>query len=147
MKINFARLSVLLCLAAVAIGCWEDHPDGCSNLYIGRWENTFTSSCNKHDMCYICVSICLFNSILAFKLFRLSLQTPRHNLVCYYVLNLIVLRFCSHFTWLKTQPANNYFFAEVQLGRILIKSFVKVLQNQHRNINLLVAKGDPLQCR
>lgn len=55
MKINFA-LSVLLCLAAAAIGCWVDQPDGCSNLYIGRWENTFTSSCNKHDMCYICVS-------------------------------------------------------------------------------------------
>lgn len=53
MKINFA-LSVLLCLAAAAIGCWVDRPDGCSNLYIGRWENTFTSSCNKHDMCYIC---------------------------------------------------------------------------------------------
>ena len=78
--------------------CKRDKPDGCSSLNIGRWENTFTSSCNKHDMCYICVSICLFNCILAFKLFSLSLQTPRYNLACYYVLSFNSTRFCSHFS-------------------------------------------------
>ena len=93
MKIIF-ELTVLLFLAAAAsASCRAEGPNGCSNLYLGRWENTFSSSCNKHDMCYICVSICLFNCFLAFKLFSLSLQTPRYNLACYYVLHLIVFVF------------------------------------------------------
>lgn len=59
MKIIFV-LSVLLFLAATvgAAGrirrCVSDEPDGCSNGGIGQWKNTFTSSCDKHDMCYIC---------------------------------------------------------------------------------------------
>ena len=146
MKIIF-QLSALLFLAAAAIGCERSKPNGCTNGYIGRWENTFTSSCNKHDMCYICVSICLFNCFLAFKLFSLSLQTPRYNLACYYVLDLIVYVFGLILLNWRHNLLTLIFFAEVQLGRILKKSFVKVFQNQHRNINLLIAKGDPLQCR
>ena len=50
----------LLAVAKSIYYCIIDRPNGCSNWGIGGWENTFTSSCNKHDMCYICVSRHLF---------------------------------------------------------------------------------------
>lgn len=60
--------------------CVRDQRDGCSNLGLGGWENTFTSSCDRHDMCYICVSIC---SLYLFKkLFSSSSSVQFGLLIC-----------------------------------------------------------------
>ena len=53
------QLSVLLLLAAtieIASTCVDVKPDGCSVPSWVGWQETFRRACNKHDMCYICVS-------------------------------------------------------------------------------------------